>query len=242
MHRPVVLSSAIFAAVIAVAGCGAAKGALSGKDPNTAVQDAVRQAQSTSLHLNLKGSLGVDRSDLANVPAEIDSALAAIGKGGTASGQVDQESNTRRKLTGQVEGGKSATLVEYDGKLYASDDGTHFSEVTSKDTGMQSQLASFDLTKIVSAFTFQDTGADTQDGRSVEHYTAPLTVDTINKLAQNLGSSLARTFWTVTLPIVVPSVLSGALLVFIETIENFGVPAVLAEARVTPFRSSMSWA
>ena len=51
----------------------------------------------------------------------------------------------------------------------------------------------------------------------------------VEEAAQNLGSSLARTFRTVTLPIVIPSVLSGALLVFIETIENFGVPAVLAE-------------
>jgi iron(III) transport system permease protein len=51
----------------------------------------------------------------------------------------------------------------------------------------------------------------------------------VEEAAQNLGSSLARTFRTVTLPIVIPSVLSGALLVFIETIESFGVPAVLAE-------------
>ena len=51
----------------------------------------------------------------------------------------------------------------------------------------------------------------------------------VEEAAQSLGSSLARTFRTVTLPIVIPSVLSGALLVFIETIENFGVPAVLAE-------------
>src|SRR5262249_18974972 len=47
--------------------------------------------------------------------------------------------------------------------------------------------------------------------------------------AQTLGSSPPRPFFTVPLPIVTPSVLSGALLVFIETIENFGVPAVLAE-------------
>ena len=51
----------------------------------------------------------------------------------------------------------------------------------------------------------------------------------VEEAAQSLGSSPARTFRTVTLPIVIPSVLSGALLVFIETIENFGVPAVLAE-------------
>jgi iron(III) transport system permease protein len=51
----------------------------------------------------------------------------------------------------------------------------------------------------------------------------------VEEAAQNLGSSRLRTIWTVTLPIVIPSILSGALLVFIETIENFGVPVVLAE-------------
>jgi iron(III) transport system permease protein len=51
----------------------------------------------------------------------------------------------------------------------------------------------------------------------------------VEEAAQSLGSSRLRTFWTVTLPIVIPSIFSGALLVFIETIENFGVPAVLAE-------------
>ena len=51
----------------------------------------------------------------------------------------------------------------------------------------------------------------------------------IEEAAQSLGSSPARTLLTVTLPVVLPSVLSGALLVAIETLENFGVPAVLAE-------------
>ena len=51
----------------------------------------------------------------------------------------------------------------------------------------------------------------------------------VEAAAQGLGSSRARTFRTITLPIVIPSVLSGALLVLIETLENFGVPAVLAE-------------
>ncbi|MGH6816790.1 MAG: ABC transporter permease, partial [Hyphomicrobiaceae bacterium] len=51
----------------------------------------------------------------------------------------------------------------------------------------------------------------------------------VEEAAQSLGSSPARTFWTVTLPVVSPAVLAGALLVFIETLENFGVPAVLAE-------------
>ncbi len=51
----------------------------------------------------------------------------------------------------------------------------------------------------------------------------------MEEAAQNLGSPPGRTVWTVTLPIVLPAVLAGALLVFIETLENFGVPFVLAE-------------
>jgi len=51
----------------------------------------------------------------------------------------------------------------------------------------------------------------------------------VEEAAESLGSTPARTFRTVTLPLVAPSVLSGALLVLIETLENFGVPAVLAE-------------
>ena len=51
----------------------------------------------------------------------------------------------------------------------------------------------------------------------------------MDEAAQGLGSSPRRTVWTVTLPIVMPAVLAGALLVFIETLENFGVPFVLAE-------------
>ena len=51
----------------------------------------------------------------------------------------------------------------------------------------------------------------------------------VEEVAQNLGASPLRTFRTVTLPIVLPSILAGALLVFIEAMENFGVPFVLAE-------------
>lgn len=51
----------------------------------------------------------------------------------------------------------------------------------------------------------------------------------MEEAGQNLGASRWRTFRTVTLPIVIPSVLAGALLVFMEAIENFGVPFVLAE-------------
>lgn len=51
----------------------------------------------------------------------------------------------------------------------------------------------------------------------------------MEEAAQGLGSSPRRTVWTVTLPIVMPAILAGGLLVLIETLENFGVPFVLAE-------------
>jgi iron(III) transport system permease protein len=51
----------------------------------------------------------------------------------------------------------------------------------------------------------------------------------MEEAAQGLGSSPARTVATVILPIVLPAILAGGLLVFIETLENFGVPFVLAE-------------
>jgi iron(III) transport system permease protein len=51
----------------------------------------------------------------------------------------------------------------------------------------------------------------------------------VEEAAQNLGASPLRMLRTVTLPIILPSILGGGLLVFIEAIENFGVPFVLAE-------------
>lgn len=51
----------------------------------------------------------------------------------------------------------------------------------------------------------------------------------IEEAGQNLGASRLRTFQRVTLPVVMPAVLAGGLLVFMETLENFGVPFVLAE-------------
>jgi len=53
----------------------------------------------------------------------------------------------------------------------------------------------------------------------------------VEEAAQNLGASRTRTLRTVTLPLVLPSILAGALLVFVEALENFGVPFVLAEDR-----------
>jgi iron(III) transport system permease protein len=53
----------------------------------------------------------------------------------------------------------------------------------------------------------------------------------MEEAAQNLGAPPARMLRTVMLPLVLPSILAGALLVFIEALENFGVPFVLAEDR-----------
>jgi iron(III) transport system permease protein len=53
----------------------------------------------------------------------------------------------------------------------------------------------------------------------------------VEEAGRNLGGSRWHVFRTVLLPVVMPAVLAGALLVFIETLENFGVPAVLAEDR-----------
>jgi len=53
----------------------------------------------------------------------------------------------------------------------------------------------------------------------------------VEEAAQNLGASRARVLRTLTLPLVLPSILSGGLLVLIEALENFGVPFVLAEDR-----------
>ena len=51
----------------------------------------------------------------------------------------------------------------------------------------------------------------------------------VEEAAQNLGAPRTRTIRTVILPLALPSILAGGLLVFIEALENFGVPFVLAE-------------
>lgn len=51
----------------------------------------------------------------------------------------------------------------------------------------------------------------------------------VEEAGMSLGSSPWRTIRTVTLPVVMPSVLSGALLVFMQSVENFGVPAIIGE-------------
>jgi iron(III) transport system permease protein len=51
----------------------------------------------------------------------------------------------------------------------------------------------------------------------------------LEEAATNLGSGRVRVFFTVTLPVIAPSILSGALVVFYLCIENFGVPVLIGE-------------
>ena len=51
----------------------------------------------------------------------------------------------------------------------------------------------------------------------------------LEEAATNLGAGRLRVFFTVTLPVVTPAILSGALVVFYLCIENFGVPVLIGE-------------
>jgi iron(III) transport system permease protein len=51
----------------------------------------------------------------------------------------------------------------------------------------------------------------------------------LEEAATNLGAGRLRVFFTVTLPVVMPSILSGGLVVFYLCIENFGVPVLIGE-------------
>ena len=51
----------------------------------------------------------------------------------------------------------------------------------------------------------------------------------LEEAATSLGASRLRAFFTVTLPLVTPAILSGALVVFYLSIENFGVPILIGE-------------
>jgi len=52
---------------------------------------------------------------------------------------------------------------------------------------------------------------------------------TLEEAAQGLGSSPWRVFWTVTVPVTMPSILGGALLVFLTAFAEFGAPMVIGE-------------
>ena len=54
----------------------------------------------------------------------------------------------------------------------------------------------------------------------------------LEEAARNLGASQARTFWHITLPLSMPGILAGSLLVFALTISNFVVPILLGGSNV----------
>ncbi len=51
----------------------------------------------------------------------------------------------------------------------------------------------------------------------------------LEEAAVSLGAGRLRVFFTVTMPLVTPAVLAGALVVFFMSIENFGVPIIIGE-------------
>lgn len=51
----------------------------------------------------------------------------------------------------------------------------------------------------------------------------------LEEAAINLGAGKLRVFFTVTLPVITPAILSGGLVVFYLCIENFGVPVLIGE-------------
>ncbi|MDH7484095.1 MAG: iron ABC transporter permease, partial [Spirochaetales bacterium] len=57
---------------------------------------------------------------------------------------------------------------------------------------------------------------------------ALMTIDrSLEEAAQNLGARSWRTFFDVTLPMVLPSVTGGALIVFMMSLSNFGTPMII---------------
>lgn len=51
----------------------------------------------------------------------------------------------------------------------------------------------------------------------------------IEEAAENLGMSKLRRIWTVTLPVVLPSILAGCVMVFMTCLADFGTPMLLGE-------------
>lgn len=55
--------------------------------------------------------------------------------------------------------------------------------------------------------------------------------ESIEEAGRSLGTGPVKTFIKVSMPLVLPSILSGTLLVFMTAIENFGVPMIIGEQR-----------
>ncbi len=53
----------------------------------------------------------------------------------------------------------------------------------------------------------------------------------LEEAGENLGSSKLRRLFTVTLPVVMPSILAGAVMVFMTSLADFGTPMLLGEGK-----------
>ncbi|MEG1520795.1 MAG: iron ABC transporter permease, partial [Clostridia bacterium] len=51
----------------------------------------------------------------------------------------------------------------------------------------------------------------------------------LEEAAENLGSSKLRRLWTVTLPVILPSIAAGATMVFMTSLSDFGTPMLIGE-------------
>ena len=168
-----------------VAGCGPGA-TLTAESPDQAVSAALQSAQTTPLRMSLTGDLHLDTASLTNLPASIQSMLGQVGSGGSATGSLEQESGARRQLTLSA-AGHSLALVEYDGHIYVSQDGGAYAQLPRSAEASPVANPSM-LTILVAALDFQDQGPATLDGVSTEHYTATVTVATLEKLAEDLPS------------------------------------------------------
>jgi len=57
---------------------------------------------------------------------------------------------------------------------------------------------------------------------------ALMTIDrSLEEASENLGARSIKTFFSVTLPLVLPSVTGGALIVFMMSLSNFGTPMII---------------
>ena len=51
----------------------------------------------------------------------------------------------------------------------------------------------------------------------------------LEEAAENLGSNKLRRLWTITLPVVLPSIAAGAIMVFMTSLADFGTPMLIGE-------------
>jgi hypothetical protein len=162
---------------------------LTAENPDQAVSAALQAAQTTPLRMSLTGQLALDTASLGGLPASIQKVLGQVGSGGSATGQLQQESSARRQVTASA-GSSSGSFVEYDGHGYVSQDGGAYAEISGA-LPSGAGVSATDLSTAVAALSFQDQGSAPVSGVSTERYSASITLSSLEKLAQALGGSNA---------------------------------------------------